>query len=133
MQLEVMPGTFAVRHLDELPDARALAADAGPVFLAVTDQEISLVCPSAAAPLSTSRDGWAMLRVLGPLDFDLVGILATLTTTLASANIPVFATSTYLTDYLLVPADRLGDAVAALGAAGHAVVQATTRPSPGPR
>ena len=65
--------------------------------------------------------GWRLLGVEGPLDLNLVGILAGLTATLAQANVSVFVVSTYDTDYLLV---RNGDwrrAVDALESAGYAV------------
>ncbi len=52
----------------------------------------------------------------GPLDFALIGVLAGLATTLAAADISLFALSTYDTDYLLVKADDLTDAVEALSA-----------------
>jgi hypothetical protein len=39
----------------------------------------------------------------------------------ARAGVAIFAVSTYDTDHVLVRADRLGDAVAALRAAGHRV------------
>jgi hypothetical protein len=56
----------------------------------------------------------AALRVEGPLDFGLTGVLAALSAPLAEAGIPVFAVATYDTDYLLVPAADLGAASAAL-------------------
>jgi hypothetical protein len=40
---------------------------------------------------------------------------------LAEARVNVFAFSTYDTDYVLVPAVRLSEALAALSAAGHRV------------
>jgi uncharacterized protein len=60
--------------------------------------------------------------VLGPLDFALTGIVAALTAPLAAAGISVSVIATYDTDYLLVKADRLADAAAALRAAGYTFV-----------
>ncbi|GER83704.1 hypothetical protein KTAU_23410 [Thermogemmatispora aurantia] len=62
---------------------------------------------------------WAALKVVGPLDFVLTGILATLLRPLADAHIPVFALSTYDTDYLLVREPQLEAARAVLLAHGH--------------
>jgi hypothetical protein len=59
------------------------------------------------------------LRVAGPLDFSLVGILAAMVNPLAEAGIAVFAISTYDTDYLLVKDQRFDLAVDLLRAAGH--------------
>lgn len=57
----------------------------------------------------------------GPLDFGLTGILAGLTAPLATTGIPVFAVSTFDTDYLMVRAESLDGAAQALRAAGHRV------------
>ena len=65
--------------------------------------------------------GWRALEVEGPLDFDLIGILASLTGPLVAAGVPVFALSTYDTDYLLVLERDLERALSALERAGHEV------------
>ncbi len=67
------------------------------------------------------RGGWRCLEVEGPLELDETGILAALTRPLAAAGVPLFALSTFDTDYLLVPAARLDRALAALRGDGHAV------------
>ena len=58
--------------------------------------------------------GWRCIQVLGPLDFNLVGILAQLSAVLAEADISIFALSTYDTDYLLVKENNLNRARQAL-------------------
>jgi hypothetical protein len=65
--------------------------------------------------------GWRALQVAGPLDFALTGILAALAGPLAAAEISIFALSTYDTDYLLVQAATLPQAVAVLRQAGMTV------------
>jgi hypothetical protein len=62
---------------------------------------------------------WRCLRVDGPLDFALVGVLAALVMPLARAGVSVFTISSYITDYLLVRDAALPAARAALQAAGH--------------
>jgi hypothetical protein len=59
------------------------------------------------------------VKVEGQLDFALVGILASLTATLAAANVPVFVISTFDTDYILIKEPDLDRAIAALRSAGH--------------
>jgi hypothetical protein len=87
-----------------------------------TDDELSVVCPAAEVPGDVHHEGpWRALRVAGPLDFALVGILARLSTALADAGISVFAISTFDTDYLLVRGETLDQAVTALRSAGHDV------------
>ena len=94
-------------------------------FAARTDRELSLACPSQWAPQGAlaREDGWRALRVEEVLDFSLVGILARITGALAAAAIPVFALSTFDTDYLLVKADRLPQALAALKGAGYTLTE----------
>ncbi|MCI2048019.1 MAG: ACT domain-containing protein [Faecalibacterium sp.] len=92
-------------------------------FVGKTDEELSLVCPTADAPNETlaREDGWRALRVKGPLDFSLVGILAQLSATLAAANVGIFAVSTYDTDYILTRSADFAQALCALRAAGHEI------------
>ena len=88
-----------------------------------TPEELSIVLPDSQIPEDPERsDGWVCLRVEGPLDLAEVGILASLTGPLAEASVSVFVLSTYDTDYLLVPADRLSTARSALESVGHRVV-----------
>ena len=88
-----------------------------------SDDELSLVCAADAVPADVKNTaGWRALKVRGPLDFELVGILAGLSAVLAGAEVPIFAISTYNTDYILVPGSQLDAAVAGLEGAGYCVV-----------
>jgi len=88
-----------------------------------TAEELSIVCASASVPDGLIASfGWRALRVAGTLEHSMTGILASLATPLAAAEIPIFVISTYDTDYVLVPADRLPQARAVLLAAGHRLV-----------
>ena len=97
--------------------------DAPFVFAAATDREKSLVCPTDRVPAATlaREDGWRAFAVEGPLDFSLVGILARIADALAVAGIPLFAVSTFDTDYVLVKASHLPRALSALTAAGWSI------------
>ena len=46
--------------------------------------------------------GWKCIKVKGPLDFNLTGILTGISDILAQGNISIFAISTFDTDYILV-------------------------------
>ncbi len=87
-----------------------------------TSDELSIVCPEEWAPpgAKVSAD-WAALRVRGVLDHDQCGVLLALAEPLAAAGVPIFVVSSFDTDYILVPAARFPDAVAALAERGHAV------------
>ena len=122
MKLKKLPHELTVC---KIPSLSAPDLDADFFFLAKTDGEISLVCRTEDAPGNTTarEDGWRALRVEGTLDFSRVGILARLTATLAEHGIPVFAVSTYDTDYILVKAEQFGPAADALEAAGYEVTE----------
>jgi len=84
--------------------------------------ELSIVCAQADVPAGVDCEpDWRCLKVDGPLDFALTGILAALSTVLAGAGISIFALSTYETDYLLVKAEKLAQAIQVLEAAGYRI------------
>ena len=84
--------------------------------------ELSIVCPQGQLPEYKEAElGWRALKVAGPLDFSLTGVLADLANPLAKAGSSIFALSTYNTDYLLVKEDKLEQAVSTLEASGHEV------------
>ena len=85
----------------------------------VTDSEVSVVSPHHALPHQVATEGpWSVFEVAGPLDFQLVGVIAQLTRSLEQAGIPVFVVSTFDTDYVLVGAQHQGSAVKAWQDAG---------------
>jgi len=65
--------------------------------------------------------GFAGLKIQGPLDFSLIGILAEISSTLAKESISIFAISTFDTDYIFLGEDKLSEAVKALEAVGITV------------
>ena len=122
MTLDVLPGRLAVCRL--APDAPlAPWMGEGAVAGALrTDAELSVVCAEGAVPEGVRVEaGWRALRLRGPIPFDQTGVLASLLAPLADAGVSIFALSTYDTDVVLVKADRLGEAVAALEAVDVAV------------
>lgn len=122
LPLTLLPDHLAVCRLPS--DAPLPAWAAGPGFVSVTrtDEELSIVARQDRVPGDVVAVGpWRALKVQGPLDFALIGILAALTAPLADAGISLFAIATYDTDYILVRAETLEAAITALTAAGHRV------------
>jgi uncharacterized protein len=68
-----------------------------------TADELSIILPQSKLPVDwkAERD-WRIFKILGPLDFNLIGILASIANPLALASIPINALSTYDTDYVMV-------------------------------
>jgi len=122
LRLAVVPGRLAVCRLppkDAIPD---WASAAGFSSVTRTHDELSVVCAEAAVPADVRGErGWRLLVVAGPLDFGVVGVIASLVEPLARAGIPIFVLSTFDTDYLLVKEVRLAEAGAVLTAAGHEI------------
>lgn len=121
LELDVLAQPLAVCRLDPMDTVPGwVAGDL--VSVTRTDAELSIVCAADAVPIGTRVEGpFRALAVRGPLDFSLTGVLASLATPLAEANVPVFVLSTFDTDVVLVPVDRVEAAVQALDRAGHVV------------
>ena len=66
------------------------------------------------------------MQIVGPLAFELVGVIASITVPLAEAAIGVFVVSTFDTDLVLVKDVDLDGAIGVLGGAGHRVGPAPT-------
>ena len=93
-------------------------------FIGKTPEEKSLVCAAEAVPSNVLArdDGWKCLKIAGVLDFGLVGILSKLTGVLANCGIPVFAVSTFMTDYIFVKKENFQKAVGALQESGYEII-----------
>jgi hypothetical protein len=120
LALSLLSDTFAICRLEPEADipSWALAGD----FFSVTrtKEELSLVCPQEIVPEGTRCEkGFRCIKVGGPLDFSLTGILSSLTIPLAQAGISVLALSTFDTDYLLVKEAQVDRAIQKLSQAGY--------------
>ena len=72
----------------------------------VSELSLFLAADSIPESVEASRE-WRALHVVGSLDFEVSGVISGLTLPLASRQISVFSISTYETDYLIVPSDRV--------------------------
>jgi uncharacterized protein len=128
MRLSLLDDLLTICRLEpgaELPD---WIPGAGFWSITRTPEELSLVCAEGRAPEAAHcENGWRCLKVEGPLDFSLVGILANLAGVLAAAGVSIFAISTFDTDYLLVKSVILSQALSALRSAGHVVNESPGR------
>lgn len=117
VELEFNLGVARLNAQSEIP-SWAVAGD----FFSVTRtaDELSLVCEEKLIPSSIKYEkGWAALKVLGPLDFSLTGVLASLANPLAESKISIFTISTFDTDYILVKRKSLEAAMKVLQKEGH--------------
>jgi len=126
LDLDLLPEEYAVCRLpagSPLPASLAAGPDDKSV-ISVTwaPDELSVICPSDRVPDdAVVETPWRCLRVVGPLDLALTGVLASLVGPLAGARVNIVAFSTYDTDYVLVPTVRLNEALDTLIKAGHRI------------
>ena len=101
MDIKVIDKEFAVSKINDVTEVNFNDEFC---FVGKTDEELSLVCSSEFVPKNTivCDSGWRAFRIEGILDFSLTGILARAADILANAKIPIFAVSTYNTDYILI-------------------------------
>jgi hypothetical protein len=122
LSLAILSDSFAVCKLRADENIPGWALPDSFCSITRTPDELSIVCSQELVPEGVQAvRGWRSLKVEGKLDFILVGILSSLTSSLAHVGIVVFVISTYDTDYILVKETDLDRAVAALRNAGHDV------------
>lgn len=124
LTLKLHSPRYAVVRLDPKAAIPPWAFQGEFFSLTVTPEEMSLITVETLLPADLPAErNWRILQVVGPLDFALIGILSSLSTTLANRKISIFAVSTYDTDYLLVKEDKLPLALEALTEEGHEILQ----------
>jgi hypothetical protein len=83
-------------------------------------EELSIVCPIANLPTDVnSPQRWVCFKLEGPFPFSETGVLLSFIEPLSSNGIPIFAVSTYDTDYVLIQEEFADAALHALQHAGH--------------
>jgi hypothetical protein len=118
--VRLLEGRFV---LSRVTDARAVAVEADLLAL--------VLGPDGGAAMrrdDTAEDAWAALwNGDDAHDPDATGMLSALVAPLAAAEVPVWTAASYDGDIVLVPADRLEEAVDALRRAGHRVAVPPTQ------
>lgn len=120
MKYRVLAEQLAVCRLAAADRVPAWALQGGFFCLARTPDEFSIVCPEACVPGGVQTElGWLALKLEGPFPFSMTGVLASFLQPLAEAQIPIFAISTFDTDYVLIKHEFVERACDALATAGH--------------
>jgi hypothetical protein len=124
LQLIILKNTFAIYRFN--PDVEVPEWISDSAFYSVTKSpdELSVVCEqneNHTGATAVSSD-WKALKIAGPLDLSLIGIIAEISRILKESNISIFSIATYETDYILVKNRDLNKAVDSLKANGHKIV-----------
>lgn len=115
LTLKLLKDTYVVCRLEKDSSIPSWAFDGEFSSITKTDDELSIVCLQDNIPdnIKCERD-WRILKIQGPLDFSLIGILSKISGLMAENNISIFAVSTYDTDYILLKNDKLENAIRVL-------------------
>lgn len=90
------------------------------ISISRTADELSIVCPAANLPPNIRAPlRWMCLKLEGPFPFSVTGILLSFIQPLSDNAIPIFAVSTYDTDYVLIQEEFSEKALSILQQAGH--------------
>ena len=131
LTLQLFPEKYLVcRFSPDIQAANIWLPMEGFWSLTRTPDEVSLVLPEGNVLPSGAvvEEDWRMFRVAGTMAFELVGVLAELSSVLAVANVSIFVLSTYNTDYLLVKSDQLQRALTILKKADYAIEEWQPQP-----
>jgi hypothetical protein len=89
-----------------------------------TPEETTVVCQEhLISEDRIAEKGWKALKIEGTLDFELVGVMASIISPLAEAGISIYALSTYSTDFILIKAKLLSKAKKSLKKAGFVIIE----------
>ncbi len=123
LTLSVLAGRLAVCRLDAGSRVPAWAT-AAPFFCVTgTSEELSVVCAEERVPAGTvCESGWRAMKVEGPLEFGLTGVLSSVAAPLAESEVGILAIATYDTDYVLLQESQLDIAARALREQGHEIL-----------
>jgi hypothetical protein len=119
LQFRWLPGAYAIVRL--APDSPVPDSAIKGAFTSIsrTDDELSVVCPAANLPADVqSPQRWFCLKLEGPFAFSQTGVLLSFIEPLSTRDIPIFAISTFDTDYVLIQ-EEFAWAIDVLRDAGH--------------
>lgn len=123
LTLKLLKEKYGVCRLDKTELIPQWIKDNDFYSITKTADELSIVCVQDNIPndIRCEKD-WRVLKVEGPLDFSLIGILSSISTILAQNGVSIFAISTYDTDYILVKNKDIDNAIKALTKGKYEIV-----------
>jgi hypothetical protein len=124
-QLLVLPERYGVVKLDPGTEINTKGGNVTELLAVIhTPEETTIVCQeNIISPEKEAEKGWKALKVNGTLEFELIGVLASIINPLAENGISVYTLSTYSTDFILVKVNFLSKAVKVLTKAGFEIIE----------
>jgi hypothetical protein len=120
LKLSLLPETYAICSFP--PDFVFPTIDHMSSILSITKtfRETTVVCDENRVPGDCRKSGnWKCIKVEGSFDLDAIGVIAGISKPLAESQISIYVVSTYDTDYVLIKAKDIDEAVACLSKCGH--------------
>jgi hypothetical protein len=115
-----LPGSYAILRLPPDSPIPAWATPGDFTSISRSAEELSIVCPERNLPPDVhSQHHWICLKIEGPFPFSQTGVLLSFIEPLSNNGIPIFAISTYDTDYVLVQKEFAAATLQALETAHH--------------
>jgi uncharacterized protein len=115
-----LKGPYAIVRLAGDAAIPAWATRGDVTSITRTADELSIVCPAENLPREIpSSQPWQCFKLEGPFPFSQPGILLSFIAPLSSVGIPIFAISTFDTDYVLIQDEFADAALDAVQRAGH--------------
>ncbi len=124
LTMKLLSGKYGVCSLGAFEAIPAWADNGEFYSITKTSDELSIVCSESNIPnnIKSERD-WRILKVEGPLDFSLIGIISSISSVLAKQKISVFVISTYDTDYILIKEKYLRKSIDSLQDEGYNILR----------
>lgn len=123
LNLIILKDIYAIYRFNHDIDIPAWVKDSDFYSVTRTHDELSVVCKQSdlITEGSAVNTDWRIIKIQGPLDFSLVGIIAEVSGILKKIKISIFTISTYDTDYILVKNQDLDKAVDSLKFNKHVI------------
>lgn len=103
LKFRLLAGTYAIVRLHPDSDVPDWVKVGEFTSITRTADELSIVCPIVSLPPDVhSPHRWICLKLEGPFAFSQTGVLLSFIEPLSTNDIPIFAVSTYDTDYVLI-------------------------------
>ena len=123
LELRTISGRFGICKLQPGDSIPPWAISGKLWSVTRTDAGISVVCSQENIPRGVEAErNWRVLEVVGPLSFEMVGVLLSLATPLAEAGVSIYSVSTFETDLILIREESFETACRALTKAGHKII-----------
>jgi len=120
LKFQRLPDSYAIVRLAPNVPVPDWATKGDFTSITRTPEELSIVCPAENIPKDVDPGPrWICLKLEGPFPFSQTGVLLSFIEPLSNNGVPIFAISTYDTDYILISKEHIDRALDLLHEAGH--------------